>query len=80
MSSKKILINKLLKIELFLAALHLAALHNQTNVVDYLLAQEVDVFTDLLGLSPLDYAKKGNNSAIITKLEGKTKELSGNSD
>lgn len=60
--------------------MHLAALHNQIFVIDYLLAQDADIFTDLLGLSPLDYAKRGNHSAIITKLEGKTSGLNGNSD
>jgi ankyrin repeat protein len=60
--------------------LHLAALHNQAHVIDYLLKQEVDVFTDLLGLSPLDYAKKANNPEIISKLDQKGNGLNGNSD
>ncbi|CRK88968.1 CLUMA_CG002603, isoform A [Clunio marinus] len=61
-------------------ALHLAALHGHVNVIDYLLNHEVEFTNDLLGLTPLDYAKKGNNLSIITKLESKIPHLNGNSD
>lgn len=62
------------------AALHLAALHNQTKIVEYLLAQDVEFFPDLLGLTPLDYAKCGKNVAIISLLATKFPALNGNSD
>lgn len=61
-------------------ALHLAALHGHENVVDYLLREEVAFVEDALGLSPLDYAKKSKNLAIVKKLENKTLTSNGNSD
>lgn len=64
------------------SALHMAALHGHVNVVDYLLAQDVEFSVDMMGLSPLDYAKKAINNSltIITKLEGKSHKINGNSD
>jgi hydrogenase maturation factor len=50
------------------------------NVVEYLLAQDVEIVADLLGLTPLDYAKSGKNLAVISKLEAKFPGLNGNSD
>lgn len=61
-------------------ALHLAALHGHENVIDYLLREDVTFVEDALGLSPLDYAKKGKNLAIVKKLENKTLTSNGNSD
>lgn len=65
--------------DIFLA-LHMAALHNQVNVIDYLLKEEVEFVPDMLGLTPLDYAKRVNNSEIINRLQGKASGLNGNSD
>lgn len=56
----------------FPSALHVAALHGHEDVVDYLIREEVTFIEDALGLTPLDYAKKGKNPAIIKKLEGMT--------
>lgn len=50
-------------------ALHLAALHGHVNAVDYLLGNEVEIYNDMLDLSPLDYAKKGQNQNIVSKLQ-----------
>ncbi|XP_070508954.1 L-asparaginase isoform X1 [Chironomus tepperi] len=63
-------------------ALHLAALHGHVNVVDYLLKEEVEYRHDMMGLTPLDYAKKAiNNSAtIIAKIQEKFHKINGNSD
>lgn len=61
-------------------ALHLAALHGHAPVVDYLLHQGVEFLIDNLGLSPLDYAKRGKDLSIIRKLESKVPRLDGNSD
>lgn len=62
------------------AALHLAALHGHEKVIDYLLDDQVTFIEDALGLTPLDYAKKGKNLAIMKKLEGMTLTPNGNSD
>lgn len=72
----------LLKINLIVSpALHLAALHGHAEAVDYLLHEEVDFMYDQLGLSPLDYAKRGKNLSIITRLESKIpSSLNGHSD
>lgn len=65
-------------LHIFSIALHLAALHGHAHVVDYLLDQEMEFVEDFLGLTPLDYAKRGKNLSIISKLE--EKQLNGNSD
>lgn len=64
------------------SALHLAALHGHIHVVDYLLNHDIEWLQDLLGLTPLDYAKKAvNNSLVIVeKLESRLAKLNGNSD
>lgn len=47
-------------------ALHLACLHGHLDVVQYLLKHFVDIdVADMLGLSPLYYAQKGEHSEII---------------
>lgn len=63
-------------------ALHLAALHGHMNVVDYLLKEEVEYRHDMMGLTPLDYARKAinNSAAIIEKLQEKFHKINGNSD
>lgn len=50
-------------------ALHLASLHGHLELVNYLLKHSVDIDeTDLLGLTPFNYAQKGGNSEIIKLL------------
>lgn len=63
-------------------ALHMAALHGHIHVVDYLFGHDIEWLHDLLGLTPLDYAKKAvNNSIVIVgKLEQRIAKLNGNSD
>lgn len=63
-------------------ALHMAALHGHIQVVDYLLGHDIEWLHDLLGLNPLDYARKAiNNSLVIVgKLESRLAKLNGNSD
>lgn len=63
-------------------ALHLAAIHGHLNVVDYLLGHEVEFLHDLLGLTPLDYAKKAVNNGLIicSKLEERIGKLHRNSE
>lgn len=62
-------------------ALHLAALHGHAEAVDYLLHEDVEFLQDQLGLTPLDYAKRGKNLSIISKLETKVpSDLNGHSD
>lgn len=63
-------------------ALHLAALHGHLNAIDYLLGHDVEFLHDLLGLTPLDYARKAINNSlvIVSKLEERIAKLNGNSD
>lgn len=50
-------------------ALHLACLHGHLDVVQYLLKQSVDTDeTDMLGLTPLNYAQEGEHSEIVKLL------------
>lgn len=49
----------------------MAALHGHGSTIEYLLSHDVDFETDMLGLTPLDYSRKGKNLAIISKLEAK---------
>lgn len=50
-------------------ALHLAALHGNLDVAEYLLKHQVDIdLQDMLGLTALNYAEKGRQSAIIDLL------------
>ncbi|XP_030381287.1 L-asparaginase [Scaptodrosophila lebanonensis] len=54
-------------------ALHLAALHGFLEVVQYLLPfMENPQETDMLGLSALDYAKRGNHTIIVGMLNTET--------
>jgi lysophospholipase len=64
------------------SALHMAALHGHVGVVDYLLGQDVEWSLDMLGLSPMDYAKKAinNGMVIVKKLEGMDSKINGHSD
>uniref|UniRef100_A0A336N284 asparaginase n=1 Tax=Culicoides sonorensis TaxID=179676 RepID=A0A336N284_CULSO len=51
-------------------ALHVAALHGHVDMVKFLLNQDVDKdATDLLGLTPHDYALKGGFKAVVQILE-----------
>lgn len=49
--------------------LHVASLHGHIEIVRYLLKNYVEKYDlDLLGLTALDYAKRGNNAEIIELL------------
>lgn len=51
-------------------ALHLAALHGHVNTVIFLLENSVDASVqDLLGLTPIDYAKKGSYPEVVELIE-----------
>lgn len=53
-------------------ALHLAALHGNMKMVQYLINNYADTNEcDLLGLTPLDYAMKGGFDEIVDLLNGK---------
>ncbi|XP_059611242.1 L-asparaginase [Phlebotomus argentipes] len=53
-------------------ALHVAALHGHTTLVEYLLRNYVDRDeVDLLGLTAEDYAKRGGHDDICSILQGK---------
>lgn len=61
-------------------ALHVAALHGHLHIVEYLL-KNLDNFyeKDMLGLTPLDYAKRTEQVAVVALLKGKTGKTNGDS-
>lgn len=53
-------------------ALHIAALHGQADVVKFLLPHMPNIQeVDMLGLSAMDYAKRGNHENVINLLNNK---------
>lgn len=64
------LIDNNVTVKLFLIlALHLAALHNNEETLNFLLDHNNKVKNDAMGMSPLDYAMKAGNPKIINRLK-----------
>lgn len=55
--------------------LHMAALHNNPQCIEYLLKNGVELTTDFLGLTAIDYAAKANNQEILKKLQEELSNL-----
>lgn len=61
-------------------ALHLASLHGHLHIIEYLLQHDVEFMVDMLDLTPMDYARKGNNAQILKLLESKAPNFNNHSD